>query len=209
MKALLDRWLGPREPAHAARWVVVDCETSGLDVARDRLLQIGAVALQDGRIGIADAFSRLLRQEAPSGADNILVHGIGGDAQAGGAEPARVLHEFVEYAGAGPLVAFHAPFDRAVLERAARAHGLRWKRKWLDVADLLRVLYAARAKQCRGLDDWLQAFGIPHDSRHDALGDAFVTAQLMQVALQEARRHGFTSVRDILAAAAARRWSGA
>jgi DNA polymerase-3 subunit epsilon len=209
VKTLLERWLGPGGAAHAARWVVVDCETSGLDVARDRLLSIGAVALQEGRIGIADAFSRLLRQEAPSAAANILVHGIGGDAQAAGEDPARVLQDFVAYAGEGPLVAFHAPFDRAMLERAARAHGLRWKRKWLDVADLLRVLFSARAKQCRGLDDWLQAFGIAHEARHDALGDAFVTAQLMQVALQEARRHGFTSVRDVLGASAARRWSGA
>jgi DNA polymerase-3 subunit epsilon len=209
VKALLERWLGPRESASAARWVVVDCETSGLDVARDRLLQIGAVALQDGSIGIGDAFSRLLRQETPSAADNILVHGIGGDAQAAGEEPARVLSEFVAFAGEGPLVAFHAPFDRAVLERAARAHGLRWKRKWLDVADLVRVLFPARAKQCKGLDDWLQAFGIVHEARHDALGDAFATAQLMQVALQEARRHGFASVRDVLGASAARRWSGA
>jgi DNA polymerase-3 subunit epsilon len=209
VKALLERWLGPREAAGAARWVVVDCETSGLDVARDRLLSIGAVALQDGRIDLPGAFSRLLRQDAPSAAHNILVHGIGGDAQASGEEPARVLQEFVAFAGEGPLVAFHAPFDRAMLERAARAHGLRWKRRWLDAADLLRVLYAARSKQCRGLDDWLQAFGIAHDARHDALADAFATAQLMQVALAEARRHGFTSVRDVLGASAARRWSGA
>jgi DNA polymerase-3 subunit epsilon len=209
VKALLERWLGPRAAALAVRWVVVDCETSGLDVARDRLLSIGAVALQDGRVGIADAFSRLLRQKAPSAADNILVHGIGGDAQASGDDPASVLRDFVAFAGEGPLVAFHAPFDRAMLERAARAHGLRWKRKWLDVAELLSVLYAAQAKKCRGLDDWLQAFGIAHDARHDALGDAFVTAQLMQVALQEARRHGFASVRDVLGASAARRWSGA
>lgn len=209
MKALLERWLGPRAAAHAVRWVVVDCETSGLDVARDRLLSIGAVALQEGRIGIADAFSRLLRQDAPSAAHNILVHGIGGDAQSTGEEPAQVLREFAAFAGDGPLVAFHAPFDRAVLERAMRAHGLRWKRKWLDVADLLRVLFSARAKQCRGLDDWLQAFGIAHEARHDALGDAYATAQLMQVALQEARRHGFSSARDVLSASAARRWSGA
>jgi DNA polymerase-3 subunit epsilon len=209
VKALLERWLGPREAAGAARWVVVDCETSGLDVSRDRLLQIGAVALQDGRIGIADAFSRVLRQKAPSEAENILVHGIGGDAQASGEDPARVLQEFAAFAGAGPLVAFHAPFDRAMLERSMRAYGLRWKRRWLDVADLLRVLYTARAKQCKGLDDWLLAFGIAHEARHDALGDAFATAQLMQVALEEARRHGFTSVRDVLGASAASRWSGA
>ena len=209
MKSWLERWLGPRDDALSTRWVVVDCETSGLDVARDRLLSIGAVALHEGRIGIADAFSRVLRQDVPSAADNILVHGIGGDAQAAGEEPARVLPDFIAFAGEGPLVAFHAPFDRAVLERATRAHGLRWKRRWLDVADLVRVLFPARAKQCRGLDDWLQAFGIAHEARHDALGDAFATAQLMQVALEEARRHGFATVREVLGAAAARRWSGA
>lgn len=209
MKAWLERWRGRREAALAARWVVVDCETSGLDVGRDRLLSIGAVALHEGRIGIADAFSRVLRQEVPSAADNILVHGIGGDAQAAGEEPAQVLREFAAFAGEGPMVAFHAPFDRAMLERAMRARGMRWKRRWLDVADLARVLFAARAKKCRGLDDWLQAFGIAHEARHDALGDAFATAQLMQVALEEARRHGFATVRDVLGAAAARRWSGA
>jgi DNA polymerase III subunit epsilon len=208
VRALLERWLGSRELADRARWVVVDCETSGLDVARDRLLSIGAVLLRDGRIEIAEAFSRLLRQHAPSGADNILLHGIGGDAQAGGEEPARALQDFVTYAGAGPLVAFHAPFDRAVLERAARAQGLRWKRKWLDLAELLVVLLPARAKQCRGLDDWLQAFDILHESRHDALGDAYATAQLLQVALAEAKRHGFATVADVLKAGVSGRWSG-
>jgi len=208
VRGLLDRWLGSREPAERARWVVVDCETSGLDVTRDRLLSIGAVALQHGRIEFAEAFSRLLRQEAPSRADNILVHGIGGDAQAGGDEPARVLRDFFAYAGPGPLVAFHAPFDRAVLERAARAQGLRWKRKWLDLAELLVVLLPARAKQCRGLDDWLQAFSIAHESRHDALGDAYATAQLLQVALAEAKRHGFATVADVLGAGVSGRWSG-
>jgi DNA polymerase-3 subunit epsilon len=208
VRALLERWLGPREPAERARWIVVDCETSGLDVGRDRLLSIGAVALQDGRIEIAGAFSRLLRQDAPSGADNILVHGIGGDAQAGGEEPARVLQDFVTYAGDGPLVAFHAPFDRAMIERAARAQGLRWKRKWLDLAELLVVLLPARAKQCRGLDDWLQAFDIAHESRHDALGDAYATAQLLQVALAEAKRHGFATIADVLKAGVSGRWGG-
>lgn len=209
MREALARLFGAgREPAQGARWVVVDCETSGLEVSRDRLLSIGAVAVRAGRVELADAFSRLLRQAQASASENILVHGIGAQAQASGDEPRRVLEDFVAYAGQAPLVAFHAPFDRAMLERAARAQGLRWRRQWLDVAELLRVLFPAHAKRCRGLDDWLGAFGIAHDARHDALGDALATAQLTLIALEAAGRHGFASVGEVLRAAHGARWSG-
>jgi DNA polymerase-3 subunit epsilon len=198
-----------REPAQRARWVVVDCETTGLDASRDRLLSIGAVAVRAGRVELADAFSRLVRQPQPSSNENILVHGIGAQAQASGDDPRRVLEDFVGFAGQGPLVAFHAPFDRAMLERAARAQGLRWRTHWLDVAELLRVMFRSHAGRCRGLDDWLRAFGIAHDARHDALGDAFATAQLTLIALEEARRHGFATVAEVMRASRDARWSGA
>lgn len=210
MNGVLARLFGAgREPARDTRWIVVDCETSGLDVARDRLLSIGAVAVRAGRVELADAFSRYLRQAQPSASENILVHGIGGQAQASGDDPSRVLEDFVAYAGQAPLVAFHAPFDRAMLERAARTQGLRWRRQWLDVAELLRVLFAAHAKRCRSLDEWLRAFGIAHEARHDALGDALATAQLTLIALEEAGRHGFSTVGEVLGAARGARWGGA
>ena len=73
MRGLLARWFGARDalPLRTARWVVVDCETSGLDAARDRLLSIGAVAVRAGRIELAEAFSALLRQDAPSDPANM------------------------------------------------------------------------------------------------------------------------------------------
>ena len=64
--------------------MVVDCETSGLDAARDRLLSVGAVAVRGGRIELGSGFRMVLRQDAPSDPANILVHGIGGEAQFGG-----------------------------------------------------------------------------------------------------------------------------
>lgn len=207
MIPLLKRWFAGREPATQVRWVVVDCETSGLDVAHDRLLSVGAVAVRGGRIELADAFSRLVRQGTPSDSANILVHGIGAQAQAAGEEAGRVIEDFAAYAGPGPLAAFHAPFDRAILERAAREQGLHWRRRWLDIAELLAVLFPARAKRRRGLDEWLNEFGIAHGARHDALGDAFATAQLLQVALEEARRHGFLSVHALLRAGESGRWA--
>jgi DNA polymerase-3 subunit epsilon len=180
--------------------VVIDCETSGLDPARDRLLSVGALAIQGGRIELASAYESLVTQEKASSAENILVHGIGGDAQRGGRPAAQVIGELAGRLGEGRAVAFHAAFDDAVLRR----HGLR--AKWLDLAQLAPALFPQRAAQARSLDDWLAAFGIAHAARHDALGDAFATAQLLLVLLAEARRQGVETAEALARIEQGRRW---
>jgi len=187
--------------------VVVDCESSGLDVASDSLISIGAVAVTAGRVDLATGFTAVLRQDAASAAGNILIHGISGSAQAAGQDPAAALRAFAEFAANDTMVAFHAAFDRALLEREMRAVlGRRWRRRWLDVAQLMPVMDAERARSCKSLDDWLDAYGIMHPRRHDALGDAFATAQLLQVALAGSARQGARNVDDVLQAAAGARW---
>jgi DNA polymerase-3 subunit epsilon len=191
-------------PLTAMRWVVVDCESSGLDPDRDRLLSIGAVAVRAGRVDHADAFSAVLRQARASDTPNILIHGIGAEAQLGGRDPALALEEFTRYVADGTPVAFHAPFDRALLERALP----RWKRRWLDLAQLAPALLPARARSCRTLDEWLSAFAIGHPARHDAAADAYATAQLFLVLLAEADRQGLAAAGDLFAAERSRRWLG-
>lgn len=205
----LARWLGLRRagdelPLRSTRWVVVDCESSGLDPRRDALLSIGAVAVREGRIDHADSFDAVLRQEQASGAANILVHGIGAEEQRGGRDPGAALRDFARYAGGGPLAAFHAGFDRALLARALP----QLKAPWLDVAQLAPALFPAQARACNVLDDWLAAFGIGHPARHQALADAYATAQLLLVLLAEAERQGLGRVRDLHAVARGRRWLG-
>jgi len=178
---------------------VVDCETSGLDPARDRLLALGAVAVRSGKIELADSFSAVLRQESASGADNILVHGIGGEAQRSGRPAAEALREFAAFLGDGLPVAFHAPFDDAILRRAMSAvAGLSPPRRWLDLAQLAPALFpgpaAGASRAARSLDDWLGEFGIACAQRHDALGDALATAELFLVLLAEAERQRVTTV---------------
>ena len=182
------------------RWVVVDTETSGLDPKRDRLLSIGAVAVAEGRIQLAESFGVVVQQSQPSGADNILIHGIGGDAQLAGLAAAEALKEFERFLGNGVPVAFHARFDAAVLQRA----GFR-SRKWLDLDPLARALFPARAG-LRALDDWLQHFGIGAVRRHDALLDALATAELLLVMLAEGARQGISSLEGALATARGSRW---
>lgn len=202
LETLRARLAGASPSLAAARWVVLDCETSGLDPARDRLLALGAVALRGGRIELGESFEALLRQDQASDASNILIHGIGGDAQRAGRAPAEALGEFAAFLGQGLPVAFHADFDAAILASA----GLRAPAQpWLDLARLAPALYPRRRK-AGALDDWLEDFAILAPQRHDALGDALATAELFLVLLAEAQRQGIATVGALRRAANSARW---
>ncbi len=190
-----------RTPLASARWVAIDCETSGLDMARDRLLSVGAVAVVDGRIDLSRSFHTFVRQEAVSAPENILIHGIGGDAQRQGRPLGEVIDALGAFVGEAYPVGFHAPFDAGILRR----HGLRLKNDWLDLAQAAPALFPDR--QVRNtLEDWLAAFGIAVHARHDALGDALSTAQLLLVALAEANRQRLQTVEALYKMEDASRW---
>lgn len=196
----------PRAALSSQRWIVVDVEASGLDPARDRLLSIGAVAVGGGLVRLDEAFEVVLRQDEPSASHNIVVHRIGGAAQTGGREPAAGLLDFLHFCGKDPLVAFHAGFDRLLIERAMRAV-LRYKpdNAWLDLAVLAPALFPGRAAG-RLLDDWLAAFGIENHDRHNALADAVATAHLLLAILAQAQKQGVRSGAGLRALERGHRW---
>ncbi len=195
------RWFR-RTPLEGVRWVAIDCETSGLDIRRDRLLSVGAVAVSGSRIVLADRFDAFVRQKTPSPAENILVHGIGGDAQCAGRPLEAVIAELGSYVADGVPVGFHAPFDAAILRR----HGLKLQADWVDLATLMPVLFPEKAPPEGSLDHWLAAFGIGAGQRHDALADAFATAQLHLVALAEMKRSGVRTVEALRRTKRDARW---
>jgi len=190
MTAAPDRSTGnPRRTGAApARWVVVDLETSGLNPRRDRLLAIGAVAVRDTRVVVGDSFEMLVRSRVASGRDNILVHGIGAEAQLSAADAAVACERFGHFIGECPLAAFHAPFDRMVLLRAMReSAGIRLSNAWLDIADLAPALLPKVG--ARALDEWLEHFGIVSGRRHQASSDALATAALFACLLARVPPH--------------------
>jgi DNA polymerase-3 subunit epsilon len=192
------------------RIVVVDVETSGLSLADDRLLAIGAVGIHGGRVAIADSFDVLLRQEIASDKANILVHGIGGTAQRNGLPPEEALLAFLEYVDGAPLLAFHVAFDETMLRKACRKFlGFEFRHAWADLAYLLPELFPQHAKKCHALDDWLARFSIHNDERHNALADAVATAQLGLMALHSARGKGLVSFKSLQEMEKAQRWLNA
>jgi DNA polymerase-3 subunit epsilon len=208
----LKRWWPAAPAPDEARWVVLDVESSGLDPHRDRLLAIAAIGVQitpdRALIAPGDSFEVVLKQPDRTTADkdNILVHGIGLGAQRSGMPPAQALSAFEQFVGASPLVAFHAAFDRALIERASRAHlGRSGRHAWLDLEPLAAVLHPQ--VRARALDDWLAHFGIGVAVRHQAAADALATAELLLKLWPAVRaQRPRPDFRAVQALAAQRRW---
>lgn len=210
----LAAWKALPEPSLSApilgsRYVVVDVETTGLDLGKDRLISIGAVAVVGGKIALGDSFYVVLQQQAASDKGNILLHGIGTAAQLEGEPPVEALLAFLEYLGKSPPVAFHVAFDETMIRRALREHlGLNLKHPWLDLAYVMPGLNPPLARRCRALDDWIGRFGIRIDARHNALADVLATAQLFQVAYVQAARQGMVDMAALRGLEQAQRWVG-
>ena len=200
-----------RRPAvDESRWVMLDVETSGLDPRRDRLLAIAAIALRVDwpnrrlRIDLGDSFEVVLRQEETSSKDNILLHGIGVQRQREGVAPEAALRAFADYAGASPLLAFHAAFDQTLMTRFLSHHnGMVLPNPWVDIEQLCAVTH--EDVRARSLDEWMAHFGITCAVRHQAAADTLAECELLQriwprVAAQCA------SWRDVERLAARHRW---
>lgn len=191
----------------ATRYVVVDVETTGLDLVRDKLIAIGACAVENGVVVMADSFEIVLRQDQVSAKDNILIHGIGGEAQRDGLDPAEALVRFLDFLGKSPLVAFHVTFDQTMIRKAVKEYlGFEFKHPWLDLAYVMPGLLPEYARRYRALDDWSGYFKISNFARHSALADALATAQLLLCALPLAQAKHSTCYRNLQDLEKAQRW---
>lgn len=189
------------------RYIVVDVESSGLNMVRDSLISIGAVAVREGVIDANDAFEVVLRQDEVSSHENILIHGIGGSAQREGVEPADALLAFLDYVGRAPLVAYHAEFDRAMIGRALREFlGKDLDLPWIDLAWVMPELFRELIDGQVVLDEWLQRFDIENILRHNAVSDAYATAKLLLIAQARAVTQGKDSAAVFMDIERARRW---
>lgn len=181
-------------PLRQQRWVVVDLETSGLNMNRDQVLSIGAVVIEDGAIDLSQQFERTLLRTQHKLSPAVLIHGLAPSAIAAGSEPVQALLDFMEFVGDSPLLAFHAPFDKHMLGRALKESlGYPLDHQFLDVAEIAPMLFPETNLRKAGLDDWTQFFGLHAEERHHASADALVTAELTLILFSHARRQHIDS----------------
>jgi len=176
------------------RWVVLDLETSGLNLNRDLVLSIGAVVIEDGAIDFSQQFECTLQRPEQKPSPAVLIHGLGPDAIAAGRAPAEALLDLMAFVGDSPMLAFHAPFDERMLGRALKESlGYRLQHPFFDVAELAPLLCPDVTLRQAGLDDWVGHFGLQVEERHNASADALVTAELALILFSKARRQQLDS----------------
>ncbi len=182
---------------------MVDTETTGLDVKKDHILAFGGVKILEKKIKIDTSKEHLLYSKKQN-ISSIKIHEI---IQSENALP---LEDFVEellpYLGTGILVAHHAGFDVAMLEKAVRPYGLkRLMNPVLDTGDLaIRLEHGIRLDPTRvnlkdySLDALCERYKIPIHDRHTAAGDAFLTAQLLLKLRKFAEQKGVRNYRVLM-----------
>ena len=174
------------KPMHPNRWVVLDVETTGLNTRKASLLEIAALCIwfdpitQTLKIDIADSFGVVLKQQDAdsSNKENILLHGIGVQAQKAGEDPASALLQFEQWIGDSPLFAFHAMFDEAMIQKSYKQYlGYKLKNVWIDIEPLVAKCHPET--KAKYMDDWMRHLGIECSVRHQAAADTFATAEIV------------------------------
>lgn len=193
-----------KTPIRDLRFVVLDTETTGLNPRKDTILSIGAVAVQNQQIWIADRFEAFLPQEdeSPNGdQEAIAVHGILTKHANRKQATEEILIDFLSYLGGSIFVAQHVAFDFGIMQTAYRNHlNGQLLNQTLDTAHLARrlddpsrsMLLTIESAKKYGLDQLCQRFDIPIEGRHTASGDALLTAILLVKLLSRLEARGIS-----------------
>ncbi len=179
--------------------VVFDSETTGLDTARDELVQLAAVRVVNGRLVRGEQIDTLVDPGRPIPPGSTQVHGITDQMVQGAPDPAEAVRRFRRFAEGAVLIAHNAPFDMAFLQRHAASDGARFDNPVLDTVLLSAVVFGRQ--ETHSLDALSARLGItiPEEARHTALGDTIATAQAFLKLMPMLQARGIVTFADVLA----------
>jgi len=177
----------PPKSIENTRFVVFDTETTGLDIADDRILSIGAIGIFKNTIDVADGFEIYIKQNQFK-AETVEIHGILKEGKLTKLSEAKAMENFIAYIGNAVLVAHHTAFDIAMINAALKRLNLpKLKNKTIDTGILYKKLEGKKESHFN-LDVLCKEFNIPKHDRHTAAGDAFITALLFLKIISKLRK---------------------
>ena len=189
-----------------ARYVVIDTELTGLDERRDSIVSIAAIRMSGGAIDLESIFARVVNPASSLSAESVVIHGITPSETAGKPSIETVLSEFARYCGDDLLVGHCVSIDLAFINKEMkRALGAGLSNPALDTSAIYAWVLKRSAAEAfphsfsgSGLYEIARYFGIPVSGAHDAVMDAFITAQVFQRFIPILIERGVEDVSDLL-----------
>ncbi len=157
-------------------YVCIDLETTGLNPKTDKIMEIGAVKVENGvEVQCYQTFINPGRKPE----ERVLeLTGITLSDLEGAPYIEEVLPELLAFLGDSVLVGHRIIFDYSFLKKAALDHKLEFQKKGLDTLRMARVYLPDVEKKT--LEYLCNYYEIPHRA-HRALDDARATSRLYQI----------------------------
>ncbi len=155
-------------------YVVFDLETTGFSSIKDKIIEIGAVKVEGGKI--TDRFSTFVNPRVPIPFDITKLTGITDQMVMDAPGIEEVLGAFLEFVGDAVLVAHNAGFDVGFIEQNCRYQDIVPHFAYVDTVAMAQILLPTLAKF--KLNVVANALHISLENHHRAVDDAYATAEI-------------------------------
>ncbi len=195
-----------KTPLRSQRYVVLDTELTSLDKRSNRVLSIGAVAMEGARILLAEQFYREVNPGVTIPEETVLIHRLRQADVERAEDPKQALLDLKEFTKGAVLVGHFVALDVHALQKELGGHGHELDNPALDTAKVHRwILRHGRFSEDLGhhyeqvdLLSLASYYSLPVQDLHHALSDAFLTAQLWQRLMHEAEGLGIRTLGGLL-----------
>ncbi|MBO5409413.1 MAG: PolC-type DNA polymerase III [Clostridia bacterium] len=189
---LADIYHGEDAPLNT-EFVVFDLETTGLAPQTERITEIGAVKIKDGKV--IDRFSEFVNPKKNLTPEISNLTGITDAMLAGKPDETDVIPRFMEFVGNAVLVAHNASFDMSFLDAACERLGIYQDRKYLDTLDLARRIFPDLKNH--KLDTLAKETHVVLEGHHRAVNDAEALFGIFLVLLEKVSEQGISSLSEM------------
>lgn len=182
--------------------VALDLETTGLNPARDRIIQLGLCCLPADEA--APDWQQLVNPGIAIPPQNTKIHGIDDAMVTSAVAVGSIFPQLRQRVSGRVILGYNIGFDLAVLEAESQRHGVEWA--WqhaLCLRQLARLVFGPEKMLIMGdLDALARHYGVSTEARHSALGDARMTAAIFQAMLADLSAVGISNFAAARAAVA-------
>ena len=177
----------------SGKFVVFDLETTGLSKDSDKITEIGAVKIENGKI--IDRFSTFVNPERPIPKKIVELTSITDEMVANAPKIDELLPKFLDFCKGCTLVAHNAKFDTGFIKKASQDLGLLYDFQHLDTLMLARGLYPELGNH--RLSTLNKHLNVPLLHHHRAVDDAKATADIFIKMQDELEKREITDISEL------------